>query len=206
MSKTFENDYYTRYDHPDPRKEETRGAKETSEEGLGLEFAESRRRKDLDTRFEMLMAEIAAANLCRAEREASAERALEVFGVNAFLKALKKVGVRLADRRGGSMKKYHVPDPPQHFKVPEILLPGIRRWVLDAVPPGRFLRAVISNDLREALRSADDESRKYLPDILAYFNLLPKPCYGEGALDTWKGIEEYRSRLTEECASGYLRK
>ncbi len=66
------------------------------------------------------------------------------------------------------------------------------------VPTGDFLRAVLSNDLREAIGRADDGNLDALIHIVAYcYNDIPGHCWGtpeavEGWLHPMPTVEEVR--------------
>jgi len=73
--------------------------------------------------------------------------------------------------------------------VPSHTMGGIINWVLYAIPGGSFLNSVITNDLFGAFGSADGENSKALKNIVSYFyNYLPMGCFGEDALENWKGL------------------
>jgi hypothetical protein len=63
------------------------------------------------------------------------------------------------------------------MQLPEHMRAGLARWVLWAIPPGHFLRAVISNDLYGAVKAADGTN---LPKLhlwgLAMLNIVPAAC------------------------------
>ncbi len=65
------------------------------------------------------------------------------------------------------------------FYIPARMMSGIRRYIDDGTPTGDFLRAVIGNDLQEAVGRADDENLANLPAYIGYFyNEAPLPCWG----------------------------
>lgn len=62
---------------------------------------------------------------------------------------------------------------PQHTKY------QIDEYVNDKMPPGSFLYAVLTNDLKEALVRADDINVHCLRDIVLYlYNDTPAICWG----------------------------
>lgn len=69
---------------------------------------------------------------------------------------------------------------------PEIIR-AIRRYADEHVATGGFLRAVLSNDLREAIWRADDENKAALPEIVWYcFWQIPGNCWGSPeAVKAW---------------------
>ncbi len=63
--------------------------------------------------------------------------------------------------------------------VPLHLWSGIRAYILEARPVGDFLRAVISNNLKETIAYADEESMRNLQAIVRFFyNEAPTECWG----------------------------
>ena len=78
------------------------------------------------------------------------------------------------------------------YRAPQRTLDGIRRYVNDRIPPGHFLTAVLSNDLRGAFSRADDENRAAMFAIVSYcYNEIPGACWGSPeAVGEWlDGIE-----------------
>lgn len=67
----------------------------------------------------------------------------------------------------------------RQYYIPERMMGGIRRYVNDRIKPGRFLTAVICNNLNNAVGAADDENMANLPAYAAYFhNEVPAICWG----------------------------
>ena len=63
--------------------------------------------------------------------------------------------------------------------LPINLKESLQRYVEHRIPPGDFLRAVLENDLMEAIGRADDINRFYLHDICSYvYNKMPLSCHG----------------------------
>ena len=63
--------------------------------------------------------------------------------------------------------------------IPKNLRGGIRRYVDFGIPPGGFLTAVISNDLRECFHTGTEKSLAALENIVAWFYLYaPAGCWG----------------------------
>lgn len=66
--------------------------------------------------------------------------------------------------------------------IPESVVGGLRRYVVNRIPTGGFLRAVLENDLMEAMGRADDLNREYLDNIVQFCNeALPWVCWGSQA-------------------------
>ncbi len=56
---------------------------------------------------------------------------------------------------------------------------SIDAWVESGRPTGDFLKAVIENDLKEAIGRADISALDNLPHIVAYlYNDCPSECWG----------------------------
>lgn len=67
----------------------------------------------------------------------------------------------------------------QSFYIPIRMELPILNYIHRRIGPGSFLEAVITNDLRNACRCADDENLKNLPAYIAYFrNEAPSQCWG----------------------------
>jgi len=61
-------------------------------------------------------------------------------------------------------------------------------WIDDAVYPGHFVKAVLTNDLFEAIARADGENARILPDIVRWvYSNAPRNCWGSNEeMKTWK--------------------
>jgi hypothetical protein len=67
----------------------------------------------------------------------------------------------------------------RYDRLPVGLRGGLERYIEHGVPPGHFLTAVLTNDLREACSRADDINRYLLWDIVGWlWNEAPAPCWG----------------------------
>jgi hypothetical protein len=75
----------------------------------------------------------------------------------------------------------------QFAKIPERMQNALRRYVLEGVPPGHFLTAVICNDLKGAVGAADDTNLELLQTYVRWFyNIAPAPCWGsKEKMDVW---------------------
>jgi hypothetical protein len=66
-------------------------------------------------------------------------------------------------------------DQAEYAHVPQRTREALRAYFTDFVPPGGFLRAVLSNDLMEAMGRADEENRTTLFSICSLlYNECPK--------------------------------
>jgi len=73
------------------------------------------------------------------------------------------------------------------YTINSQMMEGIRRYIEKGLPPGGFLTAIITNDLRGAVEHADYFNINHIPAFVAYFvNEAPGPCYGSKAImKTW---------------------
>ncbi len=76
--------------------------------------------------------------------------------------------------------------------LPSHLKDVVHKYVYEGLRPGHFLTCVITNDLFGAVARADEESVKYLPQIVKYFyNKLPSKCYGsKERMEEWLSMDE----------------
>ena len=66
-------------------------------------------------------------------------------------------------------------------KVPvDYMAGGVQRYIENGIPPGSFLRAIFSNDLKDAVRCADDCNIRYLPEW-ARFMYCEMPSESQGS-------------------------
>ena len=63
--------------------------------------------------------------------------------------------------------------------IPAYMVGGIVRWIVNGIPPGDFLTAVLSNDLKGACERADDTNQHLLFIYCNFFyNYAPSQCWG----------------------------
>jgi len=83
--------------------------------------------------------------------------------------------------------------------LPDATREALIAYLRYGLPPGSFLQAVLSNDLREACRRADDDSRYALYDfVLVLYNYAPMDAWGSSAaVKGWieRGLEVRRAAL-----------
>ena len=79
-------------------------------------------------------------------------------------------------------KKHEVPYP-----IPPRIKKAIDRYQKEGIEPGGFVRAVLADNLVEAVLRADSESLKALPEICRYvFNHVPNARWGSPELtEAW---------------------
>ena len=64
-------------------------------------------------------------------------------------------------------------------RMPAILLAGLKRYYYDKIPTGTFLRAVLENNLSQAILGADSENLKLIYEIVSFiYDELPENCWG----------------------------
>ena len=68
------------------------------------------------------------------------------------------------------------------------IMAGLQGWISHGVQPGDFLLCVLCNDLTGAVRRADDQNVRLLPEIVNWLREnAPKTCWGSpGAVQRWK--------------------
>jgi hypothetical protein len=65
------------------------------------------------------------------------------------------------------------------MEIPDYTFEAIQRYVADHIPPGDFLRAVLTNDLMGAMERADDNNREALFEICSFiYSEVPSLCWG----------------------------
>lgn len=65
------------------------------------------------------------------------------------------------------------------YLIPAYMVGAAKRYILQGIPPGSFLTAVISNDLREAFARADDDNAAAMHGwVRFFFNYAPSGCWG----------------------------
>lgn len=72
--------------------------------------------------------------------------------------------------------------------LPERIRGAVERFIEIGILPGHFLRAVISNDLRDSFAKADSTNIARLFDIVSFFhNEAPGNCWGsQEKMIAWK--------------------
>ncbi len=89
-------------------------------------------------------------------------------------------------------------EPNQHLEaaVPPGILADLRAYALHGRSPCSFVRAVLVNDLREAVRMADNSSAAALAGIVRWCHwCLPGACWG-----TMERVGAWQERHAEERA------
>lgn len=76
--------------------------------------------------------------------------------------------------------------------LPDYMRGGMRRYMEQRIPPGHFLTAVLSNDLMEACRRADDVNRYRLFDYCSWL-------YSYAPVGSFGSAENVRHWLTNQA-------
>ena len=87
--------------------------------------------------------------------------------------------------------------------MPASMRPGTQLYIEKGILPGSFLRAVISNDLKESFAQADEINQRRMFEIVKWWYLeAPSPCWGsEEKMLAWHhngGLEEWKSNAVEK--------
>ncbi len=87
--------------------------------------------------------------------------------------------------------------------MPASLRPGTKLYVEKGILPGSFLRAVISNNLKESFAQADEINQMRMFEIVKWwYQEAPSPCWGsEEKMNTWHengGLLEWVRNAAEE--------
>lgn len=102
-----------------------------------------------------------------------------------------------------------------YSNIPSLVALRLIEYVEHGQRTGDFLRAVINNDLKDAVGRADSESKQALADIVGWLhNFAPSGCWGRpGAYEGWihldpqdrcvayehqRGLEVLRGQLTQQ--------
>lgn len=72
--------------------------------------------------------------------------------------------------------------------VPIHNVPGIQRYFCEHIAPGSFLTAVICNDLKAAVMTADETNRHHLYDLIQLF-------HQHAPSESWGSYEKFNSWL-----------
>lgn len=82
------------------------------------------------------------------------------------------------------------------YGIPEHMHDGTIGYVMHGIPPGDFLYAVITNNLKEAVAYGDEQNLSALVNWVRFFyNATPSQCWGsEEKMNEWM---EHRRELKE---------
>jgi hypothetical protein len=94
---------------------------------------------------------------------------------------------------------------PNLARLPEHMHGAIARYIERGIPPGSFLEAVLSNDLKGAVGRADHINRERIGDYVRFlYNDAPAGCWGSPeAVSDWikAGGLLGRERASEQSAA-----
>ena len=81
--------------------------------------------------------------------------------------------------------------------IPSYMHNAIIQYIQDGGPAGRFLAAVFSNDMKEAVARADDKNIYALPAYIHFlWNFAPVGCWGsEERYQEWSGTAKEPLRI-----------
>ena len=78
--------------------------------------------------------------------------------------------------------------------IPPYMWGGMSRYMVNRIPPGSFLQALLSNDLMEAFARADEENSACIRQYCQFlYNYAPRGSYGSP--------ENFRAWLNPETES-----
>lgn len=97
-----------------------------------------------------------------------------------------------------------VPQTPEHLQeclrqhaIPPHMWPGVERYLFHNIPPGSFMKAVLTNDLKRASYKADDENRMALAHWVTFVNAcLPPEAHGSEEI-----VHDWISRAARQATS-----
>lgn len=80
----------------------------------------------------------------------------------------------------------------EYGTLPPLVIDTLDRYLKRRIPTGSFLRAVLANDLFEAVGRADEQNKLLIPIIVKYiYNEFPSSCHGSYArVDAWLAGEQ----------------
>jgi hypothetical protein len=90
-------------------------------------------------------------------------------------------------RNGGNLDTLQDTFTYRGMTIPTDMLVSLNLYVSARQPPGGFLTAVLCNNLKAAVLSADPMNLKVLPAFVAYcYNEIPSICWGSSKkVDDW---------------------
>lgn len=71
-------------------------------------------------------------------------------------------------------------------EIPDYVRESIILYLTEGLPPGKFMEAVLCNDLRNAVNRADGENIALLPDYIKFL-------YWSAPSRSWGSVENYDS-------------
>ena len=92
----------------------------------------------------------------------------------------------------------------QYYNVPDHTKGALERYILRGIPPGGFLEAVLSNDLKGAFARADIENRNAMYEIVTWIhNYAPSGCWGsKDRVNEW--LKSFHSKPSASDNKRYI--
>lgn len=93
----------------------------------------------------------------------------------------------MAEAMNETLPSYTFGRPADWSLIPNYMIGGLRRYIEHGVPPGSFLTALLSNDLRGTFERADDDNRRCIENYVRFlYNYGPSECWGSPAkFEAW---------------------
>lgn len=82
-----------------------------------------------------------------------------------------------------------------YCKLPDHIQGGMRRYIEEGCPTGRFLQMVIENNLVESFGRADEINRERMFDICDFI-------YNEAPLSCWGSLKKYQTWIKKGGLKG----
>lgn len=80
--------------------------------------------------------------------------------------------------------------------IPPHMVGGLERYLFNGIPPGSFLAAVLTNNLKNAFNNADSTNAAAMGDWMRVMvNFMPS--------NTWGSVENYRAHLDSFNAENF---
>jgi len=85
---------------------------------------------------------------------------------------------------------------PDWFRIPAIMRPALERYIVTGTAPGTFLDAVLCNDLKRAVLSADTQNIMGLRALVVFLvKQAPPQCFGSPkAVANWTYVGGIKGR------------
>lgn len=99
------------------------------------------------------------------------------------------------------MPKYETTIMGRPYYIPDRMGGGIDRYVNEGIIPGKFLQAIICNDLFVAFGKADDENFHNIAAYVDYFyNHAPATCHGsKEKMEAWVKHKQLEKKEKENA-------
>lgn len=93
--------------------------------------------------------------------------------------------------------------PDEYDSIPRVI-DSLEAYVTEGTPPGDFLQAVLSNDLREAFGRADEWNTRNMHIIVRFcWNHIPSVCWGSTErVQAWLDFKMQQKRMADLAEKG----